>query len=166
MLPDSTRPEQPPPIHPRIRMRRGELIGMCVIALIPVLAVVGVFGPELGHARHTSGALQLDVRYPSLTRHQLRETLEARVANLSGETLPHITLTFDPSYIIGFSSVSFVPPADRAYAVELRDLQPRESRLVTVELEAERYGWHRGQVAASDGTGHVLAAMISTLTFP
>jgi hypothetical protein len=166
MVTDDTRPEQPPPIRPRIRMRRGEFIGMCAIALIPVLALAGVFGPELGHARRASGALQLDVRYPSLTRHQLRETLEARVANLSGETLPHVTLTFDPSYISGFSGVSFVPPADRAYAVELRNLQPRESRLVTVELEAERYGWHRGQIAAFDRSGHVLAAMISTLTFP
>lgn len=165
-MPDTVQHAQPPPnIQPRLLMHRSELVGMAIIAILPLLAIFNVFGPRHEQASAVSEALQLDLSYPSVLRHKALETIKVKVRNRSQRTIPEVAVTFDRAFMDGFSSLSFVPRPVRPFVVELRGLDPGETRLIIVELEAERYGRFRGAVAAKAGD-RTLAVDTSAFIFP
>ncbi|MHB1223451.1 MAG: hypothetical protein ACYC2G_05305 [Gemmatimonadaceae bacterium] len=149
---DSPSDAQQPPapeIRPRVQMHRTELVGIVVIVLVPLLALLGVFGPEVERARGWTDAIALEVRYPARYRLGMTETLEARVSNRSGTLMPRVALAVDGAYLDGFATASPTPDFARAYAVELIDLAPGETRTVVVDLQAEHAGRFRGRATAT-----------------
>jgi hypothetical protein len=158
-------PPQPPAIPPKIRVHRREAIAMGLMALVPALALLGTFGPSNQHVERGDEALRLETLYPSLLRLQMRDKLKIRVTNRSEKPLSRVALRIEQSYLSGFAEVSFSPDVSDAYLVELKDLQPGEVRLVAVELDAERYGRHRGQVTASYD-GKAVTLELSTFVYP
>lgn len=138
---------------------------MGIIAIVPVLAFFGMLGPRIDRVSAQSQALHLEVEYPARLRQQDREALLARVGNRSDRTLDRVDVTFGQRYLSAFAGVSFEPSANGAHTVSLSSLKPGESRLVVVELGAERYGRHRGRVAALHGTQEA-AVELHTLTLP
>jgi hypothetical protein len=141
------------------------VLGVLALAVLPVLALLGFFG-ESGAEQTLSGeALELHVSYPTRLRYKRIDTVEVRVRNVSGEPIDRVVVKFDEGYIEEFSSVHFTPSISRAYEVELKDVQPDEERLVSVEIQAEEYWRHRGTVTVEAGP-HTLTARIMTFTFP
>ncbi len=163
--PDDAEPPQAPEIPPRVRMYRVEAIGMAVIAVVPLLALIGVMGPTMERAEGSAGTLGLEVEYPVRYRLGMVETLEARVTNHSPRPLPSVTLTLDDGYLEGFATISPTPGFDHAYAVELRDLAPGETRSFVVDLEAGRAGRFRGRATAAHERDSVTVPL-TTLVFP
>ena len=162
-VPDA--PEDVPHVKPRLRFRRSEAVGMLIVALLPFLAVLGMFGPHQARVAASAGPVNLEVRYPSHVRHGMHDRIEITVANRSSEVIPLVEVSLDRRYLDGFSDVSFVPSADSAFVVRLRDLRPGEDRRVRVALEADAYGWRRGGVrVTSDGAS--ADAELSTFVFP
>lgn len=162
---DIPQPPAPPTTHPRIRIRTQQLVGLILLAAIPVLAVLGVFGEKTGEARAETSELELRVRYPARLRYKTLHPLEVHVRNLSDRPLDRVTVRFADAYISQFSNVQFMPSVNKAFEVELRDVQPGEERLVSAELQAERYGRHSGTVTATTGPTSVTAPL-QTFTFP
>ena len=154
---------QPPRVPPRLRMHRAELVGMSVVALVPLLAIAGAFGPRVGNDGARAGALALEVRYPTLVRRGMTETLEARVTNRSAAPLSRLTLTLDAAYVGAFSGVAFRPDVERAHTVALAGVQPGETRLVAVELAPAAFGRHRGHVAAVAGRDSAVVALTTVI---
>jgi hypothetical protein len=146
-------------------MHRIELVGMLLIATIPVATLLGFMGPRVDRVSSNDKSVRLEVQYPSRMHHQAYEKLTARVVNQSEVSLPQIQLRLTEDYVLAFSEVSFAPPVERAYMVRLLDVQPGESRLVTVEIRAQRYGKHRGRVVAVHDGGEV-AVDLDTFTYP
>lgn len=99
--------------------------------------------------------MELTVTYPSRFRYRQMEPLRISVRNRAGERLDTVAVDFDTSYVSRFANVRFVPPATRAFEVLTTDLQPGESRLISVELSGDRYGRHAGTVTASTRTDTV-----------
>ncbi|HEY0972810.1 MAG TPA: hypothetical protein VGE02_17705 [Gemmatimonadales bacterium] len=154
-----------------MRMHRTELVGMAVIGLVPLLAILGVFGPRVERAQALGDALALEVRYPARYRLGMVEALEARVSNRSATPMPLVTLAVDEAYLEGFATASPTPDFTRAYAVELTDLAPGETRTVVVDLEADRAGRFRGRATATYeaepmGARDSVALPLTTLVFP
>lgn len=87
------------------------------------------------------------------------------VRNISGRRLDAVRVAFDTGYVTRFSSVRFEPAPRIAYTVLLIGVEPGEARLVAVELSGERYGRHRGRIAAATASDTVVAR-VSTLVFP
>ncbi|HEY4548193.1 MAG TPA: hypothetical protein VIG90_17440 [Pedomonas sp.] len=158
-------PPLPPRIAPRLRLHRSELIGLPSIAVLPLLALLGVFGPGQQTAQGQSGGIEWSVEYPSRIRYAQIERVTVQLTNRSAAPISHISLGIDPDYIHAFTDVAFEPQPTSPYRVDIPALGPGESRLVAVELTADAYGAHQGRISVeADGTS--ADAQLSTFVFP
>jgi hypothetical protein len=163
-------PPQPPEIRRRVAFHRTQLIGVPLLAIIPILALFGVFGTSTGEASAESAELQLHISYPTRFRYKVINSLTVEVRNRTGQALPAITVDFDKSYLSQFSGVAFTPSVKtvtgEVYMVELTDVQPNEARTVSVEIQAEEYGGHPGFISATAGDAEGVRATVNTFVFP
>ena len=162
---DGREPPSPPSIPPKLRLHRNEMIGVPLLFALPVLAVLGIFGPTTERAQAESGAVALSAEYPSRIRYENKARLVVRVENRSDRPLSEVTLKLDPDYIHAFADVAIDPAPGTPYTVPVSNLGPRESRLVSVQLTADDYGPHQGWVALSAG-GDEATIPLSTFVFP
>ena len=158
-------PPQPPRVRPLLRVRRRELIGIVLLAILPLLACLGIFGPGTTEAQARNPVVQLSVHYPSDLRHGMRDRIEARVTNIGPRPLERVSLGFDSAYLRAFSDIAFTPEPDRAHQVELEGLQPGETRLVSIEIRAQDFGRQKGRIALL-GAGAPVSVDLATLVFP
>ncbi len=145
---ESELPEPPslpdPPRH--VRLYRHQWIGLPLLALIPVLALAGVFGETSAHVQRRSDSLDVAVQYTDRYRYRQSNSLRIEVHNTGPATLDTITLTLDTTFANRFSSVSGIPEFRRAYEVELTDVRPGERALAVIELKGDRFGRHEGML--------------------
>ncbi|MEP7294119.1 MAG: hypothetical protein ABI835_20190 [Chloroflexota bacterium] len=73
--------QQPPEIRRRISMYPLQIIGMSLIALIPLVALVGVFGERQAAVESSSAAFTLQAEYPDLFRFKTENNLIVKVRN-------------------------------------------------------------------------------------
>jgi len=155
----------PPRIPPKLRLHPSELLGIPLIAALPLLALLGVFGPEQQAVQRRSGDIEWSVEYPSRIRYAKIERITVHLENRGETPVSEIRLGFDPGYIHAFADVVFDPEATSPYLVNIPELGPGESRLVAVQLTAEEYGPRQGWVSVSAG-GNSATAELSTFVFP
>ena len=142
-----------------------QLLGLAIIALLPALAILGVFGPSAGEARAVTEDLELHVRYPTRVRLNLAERIEVRIRNPGPHPLENVTVTFSADYLAGFSQLLFTPPLSSAYHLNVGPIAPGRSALITAELRGEEFGVYQGEVAASTDRGRTAVALRTTV-FP
>jgi hypothetical protein len=163
--PNAVEPPQPPAATPRIALTRKQCIGIPLLASIPLLALLGVFGEQRVATRATSRALEMRVVYPSRFRYRQIETLDITVRNVSGRTLDTVTISLDTAYVTRFSSVRIHPSPGTPYVIAETHVKPLESRLVHAELWGERYGSHRGEIVGA-ASADTVRQQIRTFVFP
>lgn len=138
--------------------------------LVPVLALLGIFGASKESVRASSSQLELQVEYPTRFRYKMIATIAVSLFNASPQALDIVQVRFDQSYISHFSTVTFTPSVTyithEFYIVEVTDLQPGETRLVSVDIQAEDYGRHRGHITALPENGGEALVALDTFTFP
>ncbi len=164
-MPQASELPRPPSIPRKLHLSRKQWIGFPILLAIPIAALLGLFGERTALARVKSASLDVAVAYPERFRYRQVQSLHLSVRNLSAQPLDTITISFDTAYIPRFSSVRFEPPVKKAYAVELTDVKPMESRLVAVEMWGQDYGMHRGTIVARTGTDSAMVR-IRTFVFP
>lgn len=164
MEPESELP-QPPSLKPKLQLTRKQWIGFPIMLAIPIVALLGLFGERTTLARARSASLDVAVSYPEKFRYRQVQPLHLSIRNLSTQALDTITVSFDTAYISRFSSVRFDPPTKKAYAIELTDVKPMESRFIAVELWGQDSGMHRGTIVARAGTDSAVVR-IRTFVFP
>lgn len=140
-------------------------IGVPLIAAVPLLAVLGVFGESTSSASARSASLEVRVSYPARFRYRQIQALRVDVRNTSPAPLDTVKVSVDTAYVSRFSSVRFDPAPTAAYVVPLTRLRPGEHGLVSVELWGEQYGLHRGRITVT-APGDSVAISISTFVFP
>jgi hypothetical protein len=158
-------PPPAPEIKRTIELSRKQRIGFPILLAIPILALFGIFGESQAYAHVTSAAFDVAVSYPSRLRYRQVQSLRITVRNLSATVADTVRVSFDTAYIARFSSVRFDPAAKSAYTVDLTDVKPSESRLISVELWGQDYGNHRGKVVARHGADSAIIRL-GTLVFP
>lgn len=158
-------PSEPPSVDRRLELSWPQLIGFPVLALIPVLAVAGVFGEHWTSTRGEGSHLRAQVEYPDRLRAKLSKPLMVSVENRSTATLDTVDVAFDSAYVERFTAVNFIPSARGAYVVSLIDVRPGETQRVHLELEGDRVGRHQGRVVIR-GRGDSAVVRISTIVFP
>lgn len=170
----SSVPVSQPPDSPRIERRLAfyhfQYICIPLIFLLPVLAVLGVFGESFAVIDSASADLALRVNYPTRYRYGLINDMEISVRNVSDTMIPSLTVTFSVDYIDRFAFVTFTPSANRVtdevYEVELETVLPGETRRVRVEQQAQHYGLHTGAITAQADSREPVQVLISTFVFP
>lgn len=138
--------------------------------LIPILAIFGVFGETIHKVTESSQDLEMHVKFPTRFRYKMIDSVNVSIRNTSNQPIPTVLVTFDRAYIENFSTVTFTPSVkhvtETAYIVELTDLQPGQAQVVSLSIQAEKYGHHEGVITAKPYGGEELQARVTTLTFP
>jgi len=164
---------QPPEIKKPWVFKTAQKLGMPILFLIPILAIFGVFGNSSTMVTERGQNLALETSFPTKLRHKTIAPLVVKVTNLAAQTVPTVTLKFDEEYLSAFSNVAFQPGVDEitddAYYVHVRDLEANETRLVTLEVQAEQYWRHEGIVGAAVGGSNAASDVeveLQTFLFP
>jgi hypothetical protein len=141
-------PPTAPSIERRLSLTRKQWFGLPLLAAVPLLTLFGLFGERRSVVRTASLTLELTVTYPERFRYRQVQLLEVTVRNRSAQVLDTVHLSLDTAYITRFASVRIEPPPQIAFVVDLTNVRPNESRLVTAELGGDRYGRHPGRILA------------------
>ncbi len=162
---EASEPPRAPKFRRRIALTRKQRFGLPIIVLVPILALLGIFGERQVDTTARSATVAMAVRYPERFRYRQTQSLEIRVTNLAPKDIDTVHVWLDSAYVTRFVNVRIEPAPRTAFAVDLVRVRPNESRLITVELVADRYGRQRGRVGASTRTDSI-AVSLSTLVFP
>ena len=163
----SNEPTQPPSVDRGLELNWAQWIGIPILAVIPVLAMAGVFG-EHWESKDADGAtarLRMQVEYPDRFRARLTKPITVSIENRSPATFDTVEVSFDTAFVDRFVGVSFIPEARDAYVVAVTDVHPGETRRVHLEFAADRVGRHAGRVVARAGGDSAVIAL-HTVVFP
>lgn len=146
---------QPPEHQRNWAFPLPQKVGIPLLFLIPILALLGVFGNSMATVRQQGQALALETTFPVRLRYKMAAPLVVRATNISAQTIPTVTVKFDRDYLFAFSGVTFQPAVDEIneedYEVHLSQLAPGETRVIALELKAEEYWQQEGTVSAAAG---------------
>ena len=147
-----------------------QLIGIPLMMLIPILALLGVFGETVHEVTEAGRELEMHVRFPARFRYKMIDSITVSVRNASNQPITSVNITFDRAYIESFSTVTFIPSVkqvtETVYIVELTNLRPGEVQVVSLSVQAEKYGNHQGVITVKPDGEEGLQARLTTLTFP
>ena len=161
-LPD---PPAAPDTRRAVALYTFQWITIPLLAVLPLLALSGVFGERWRTERAAVGSIEVTVHYPTAFRYKMINTLTATLTNRSGSVLDTVTVSLDSAYANRFSTVTAIPPFTAAHEVDVVAMAPGESRLVRIEMQAEQYWRHEGSVRVISGSDTARIA-VSTLVFP
>jgi hypothetical protein len=157
-------PEPPPPPDSprRAKLYRYQWIGLAFLAILPLLAWVGLLGESWTRVTAAGGALEVVVRYPDRLRYWQVNQIELQVRNNSAMPLDSVRVAIDSAFAFRFANVTSVPPFQKAFQLAIDRIPPNESRPVVVEMRADRFGRHSGTltIAAADTLRVPLAIMV------
>jgi hypothetical protein len=141
------------------------LVGFPLIALIPALAMAGVFGERWATAEAAGTRVRARVEFPSRFRARVSKPMIVTIENRSAASIDTVDVVFDSAYVERFASINFVPEPRAAYVVSVTDVKPGEMRRVHLELEGDLVGRHTGRILVrtrDDST----ALVVRTTVFP
>lgn len=161
-LPD---PPEAPQIKRGVEISWRQMLGLLLLAVLPLLALVGMFGEAWRTAHGAAGPLEVSVHYPSAFRYKMLNALDVQLTNRGAVTLDTVSIALDTSYVHGFSTITAVPPFTGSFTLDVTDLRPGHSTLVRIEIQAERSWRHSGHLIASTASDTVRVP-ISTVVFP
>lgn len=160
---------QPPPFQRKLQIAPLQLIGISLLALLPILALFSVFGESINVKSASNSEISMQVEYVTRYRYRMQDAMSISVTNESPQPST-ITVSIDRDYINHFSDITFVPEVARvsvdAYEVDLRAVKSHETRLVTVQMQGEHYWTKSGVVSAMLAGGHPVTVEVSTTIFP
>lgn len=167
---EPSKPPQPPKVDKKFQVHAYQWIGIPLMMLIPILALLGLFGETVDTVSSSSQLLDVSVEYPTRFRYKMIDEVTVSLSNISGQPLPSVLVLFDRDYIDGFSTVIFTPSVksitDTNYIVEVSDIQPGETRIISATIQAENYGMHRGIISIGPEDAEDLEVSVATFTFP
>lgn len=163
-------PPKPPEFKPQFKLYPYQYIGIPFIFLIPILALLGVFGETMRETDAASADLALHIEYPERSRYRLRNSLEVAITNETDSAIGELRVRFEKPLIDAFADVAFSqePEAitDEYYEVVLEDVQPNETRVVSLNLQADSYFTHEGEITASADGIEPISETITVFVFP
>jgi hypothetical protein len=162
-LPD---PPGAPEVERRVHLYPGQRIGIPILFLLPLLALLNVFGERREEVTVADERLSLAVEYPTRLRSGQRTEITVRVTNVSSEPAGVAMVTFGSEYLSRFSQLSFTPSPRHAYHVDLVPGEPGATAIVRLELEGRRPWMHHGEVALRTGEGPAMRVRLRTFVFP
>jgi hypothetical protein len=168
-MPRSATPPLPPPPpewKARLHLSAAQRVGLPLMALVPILALAGFFGERRERRQDAHGPLLVSAQVPTRFRYRQRMTLELSVTNRGTTGLDDVRVRIDSSYLDRFSGVALSPNPSPDGSVRFGSLGPRESVRLTVTLEGERAGTHRGAARVIDADGDTARVALASTVFP
>jgi hypothetical protein len=159
-------PPELPDIDRRVRVYPRQIAGLVVLATIPVLAMVGLLGPQQQRESRATPALDVAVEYPGRVRASRDAVLRIVATNRSASRLDHVRVRLPEVYLGGFADREVARVATPDHEVLVAPLEPGEAGTVQVDLRAERFGRHRGAIRVVSSAGDTLSIPLRTFILP
>jgi hypothetical protein len=160
---------KPPPFSRKLQFQQVQLIGVPLLLILPILGLLGFFGESFTTVRAENVQLSLQIEYATRYRYKMNNDMIVTTGNLTGRSAT-VTAEFDRSYVDKFSTVTFTPSperiTDRAYVVELTEVEAGGRRVIKVELQGEEYWHHTGIVSATLAGGEPVQLEVGTTIYP
>jgi len=157
--------EQPPQVTRRLHFRRLQWFGVPLLAILPAMALSGLFEPQVSQQQVQRGGLRMLVQYPTRLLIRERATVEIQIDNQSSRTADGIHVVLPREYFEAFTDAHVLPSPDRHECNPQARLSPGEGCRLAINFEAERYWQHQGDVVAKVG-GQSLKISLRTLVYP
>jgi hypothetical protein len=160
--------------YPRqVRLGAIEWIGIPLLALLPVLGLVGALGPSNASLAVSvpTAQLRIELSHPARLRHKGDGEMRVLVRNTGSSEQRGLSIGLDQHYLEGFGRVQALPPLQslggEALRIELPGLPAGESASVRLMLEAGDWGRHPGWIELANERGTTLARLdFQTLVLP
>lgn len=163
-------PPAPPQFQRRLRFGWTQVIGVSLLALLPLAALTGVLGTTEAETSARSGPLSLAATYPATIHYKGSHTVVLDLRNEGAQALRDVRVRFDHAYLSRFSGLQFTPQAtrlDEQHAeVSLGEIEAGATRRVVLELQASEYGRPRGNIVAVAADTAEARVQLSTLVLP
>jgi hypothetical protein len=163
-------PEPPgaPSVDRRLRVDSRQGAAWLLLALVPMLALVGAFGQQVAIVEAGAGELDIRVEYPERTRYRLTELLVVEVTPRSD--LEQVEVAIASDYLDRFASVSATPEIhairDGEALMDVGSVTGGTTRRITVELQADRYWLSDGWLEIRSGGAVLQRIVLRTFVFP
>ncbi|PYP60821.1 MAG: hypothetical protein DMD26_18945 [Gemmatimonadetes bacterium] len=79
----SGEPAHAPQIRRRVAFTRKQLIGLPLLAAVPIMSVLGLFGERRSEVNAASRTVAMSIRYPARFRYRQVQPLDIVVRNIS-----------------------------------------------------------------------------------
>lgn len=158
-------PPQAPEIPPRLRFPKLEIVGVGIMALLPLAAITGAFGPATAREAARAGSLTIEAEYPARIRNAMTERITVDLSNEAATPLSDIEVAFEPAFVEAFENLMFTPEPEHPYVFTVDTLEPGETRRIAIEVLAREYGRHEGTIAVGYAGG-AAELPVRTTIFP
>jgi hypothetical protein len=158
-------PPEPPTIDHRIALTRVQRIGVPLLALVPILAVAGVFDDRSVVVEREVGSLSVRAEMPQGVRQNRSGIVEIDLEN-RGASPVSAEVAISPEYLVDCMEIDMTPSPYRAWATRTEPIAPGERAQVRLEYEGERAGLHEGVLRIRESRGDEVRIPIRTFVFP
>lgn len=163
-------PPQPPEFQRRFALYPYQYIAIPLLFVMPILALLGLFGDAARTVETTGEEVTLHVEYSPRQRHGVATSMMILITNQTDAPLEDVTLRLDRAYFEGFTQVSFIPSveaiAGAEYRVELPPLLPHDEQAVRVDMRAETAGRYSAMVAVEGVNLEPVVITFDSILFP
>jgi hypothetical protein len=136
-----------------VRFHAGQLIGLLMIAAVPIMGLAGVFGTSPTVRVAQDDLVSVSVTYPRVQRFKVRDRLSILVTNTGTAELTSVELRVSNAFLLSFSDVTLTPSPDRIdetdHVFVVTALQPGQTSAIVAEMQADDYWISRGTVTWS-----------------
>lgn len=159
-------PPQPPEQPRRFRLHLLQWIGIPILMLLPLLALLGVFGREETIVRTSSSEVLLEVSYSSRLWYKQNNPMAVTVTNTSGRLLNNVSVRCDSAYFATYSNLTFIPDIQNAYVLSVESLAPGEHLSIRIDGQPEKQGRSTGYITVYAGNEKSATVTLETFVFP
>lgn len=159
-------PPDVPDIERRVRFYPRQLVGIVILATMPVLAMFGLLSARQYQVTGATPALEVEAEYPARMRVSGHEVLRIAVTNRAGSPLEGVRVLLPDSYLSAFAAREVVQEATPDHVATFPPIPPGQTRTVQVALLAERFGRHQGSMRVVSAAGDTLTLTLRTFILP
>jgi hypothetical protein len=163
---ESGEPPPPPSTERHVRLYPYQRFALPLLLAIPLLAILGAFGPTARVARAEWNGIHVDVEHPAIARFGRPELLRIMVRNESGTPIDSSRLVLDSVYLAAFREISVAPAPATGLQISLPPLMPGASHVVRVDLRPHRYFRARGEIEHRVDGAPPVGVTVSTFILP
>jgi hypothetical protein len=159
-------PPDVPDMERRVRFYPRQAVGLIVLALIPILAMLGLAGEHRTEHAAASSVLQVTVEYPTRMRVTRHGVLRLEATNRSGGHLGPVRVLLPASYRSAFADRELTRTATPDGEIVLPALGAGEAGTAQVDLLAHRAGRHHGTLRVIPVEGDTVTIPLRTFILP
>jgi len=156
--------EKPTPFERRVVLGGWQAVGVALLFAVPMLALTKGLGDRMEQCTVRHGDWVLNAEVPVCARDgaALQITLRLERAD-TGQLAPPSHVEISPDYLSHFTDVKLSPSV---FGITNESPKTDMPAPVVIELIPDRFGWARGRVGVTTGTGERLELELKTFVFP